>query len=79
MSCREPADDRFEEVGAGGGSPFLQISRDAIVNMTVVTEITRVGDRRYELRLPDRACAVADASRTGAALLADYLRCGRPG
>ena len=29
-----------------GGSPFLQISRDAIVNMTVVTEITRVGDRR---------------------------------
>jgi two-component system, LytTR family, response regulator LytT len=62
-----------------GGSPFLQISRDAIVNMTVVTEITRVGDRRYELRLPDRARTVAEASRTGAALLADYLRYGRPG
>jgi len=62
-----------------GGSPFLQISRDAIVNMTVVTEITRVGDRRYELRLPDRARTVAEASRTGAALLADYLRSGRPG
>jgi DNA-binding LytR/AlgR family response regulator len=62
-----------------GGSPFLQISRDAIVNMTVVTEITRVGDRRYELRLLDRARTVAEASRTGAALLADYLRSGRPG
>ncbi len=62
-----------------GGSPFLQISRDAIVNMTVVTEITRVGDRRYELRLPDRARTVAEASRTGSALLADYLRSGRPG
>jgi DNA-binding LytR/AlgR family response regulator len=62
-----------------GGSPFLQISRDAIVNMTVVTDITRVGDRRYELRLPDRARTVAESSRTGAALLADYLRSGRPG
>jgi two-component system, LytTR family, response regulator LytT len=62
-----------------GGSPFLQISRDAIVNMTVVTEITRVGDRRYELRLLDRARTVAESSRTGAALLADYLRSGRPG
>jgi two-component system, LytTR family, response regulator LytT len=62
-----------------GGSPFLQISRDAIVNMTVVTEITRVGDRRYELRLRDRARTVAESSRTGAALLADYLRSGRPG
>jgi two-component system, LytTR family, response regulator LytT len=62
-----------------GGSPFLQISRDAIVNMTVVTEITRVGDRHYELRLLDRARTVAEASRTGAALLADYLRSGRPG
>jgi two-component system, LytTR family, response regulator len=62
-----------------GGSPFLQISRDAIVNMTVVSEITRVGDRRYELRLLDRARTVAEASRTGAALLADYLRSGRPG
>jgi NADP-dependent 3-hydroxy acid dehydrogenase YdfG len=61
------------------GSPFLQISRDAIVNMTVVTEITRVGDRHYELRLPDRARTVAESSRTGAALLADYLRGGRPG
>jgi DNA-binding LytR/AlgR family response regulator len=62
-----------------GGSPFLQIARDAIVNMTVVTEITRVGDRRYELRLRDRARTVAESSRTGAALLADYLRSGRPG
>jgi DNA-binding LytR/AlgR family response regulator len=62
-----------------GGSPFLQISRDTIVNMTVVTEITRVEDRRYELRLLDRARTVAEASRTGAALLADYLRSGRPG
>jgi DNA-binding LytR/AlgR family response regulator len=62
-----------------GGPPFLQISRDAIVNMTAVTAITRVGDRRYELRLRDRAGTVAEASRTGAALLTDYLRSGRPG
>jgi two-component system response regulator LytT len=62
-----------------GGPPFLQISRDAIVNMTAVTTITRVGDRRYELRLGDRAGTVAEASRTGAALLADYLRSDRSG
>jgi DNA-binding LytR/AlgR family response regulator len=62
-----------------GGSPFLQISRDAIVNLTVVREIIRVGDRRYEVRLLDRARTVVEASRSGAALLADYLRSGRPG
>ena len=45
--------------------------------MTAVTAITRVGDRRYELRLRDSAGTVAEASRAGAALLADYLRSGQ--
>ena len=61
------------------GPHACPVSRDAIVNMTVVTEITRVGDRRYEVRLSDRARTVAESSRAGAALLADYLRYGRPG
>jgi DNA-binding LytR/AlgR family response regulator len=62
-----------------GGPPFLQVSRNAIVNMGVVTDVVRVGDRRYEVRLPDRARNVVEASRSGAALVTAYLRSGRPG
>ncbi len=61
-----------------GGPPFLRISRDAIINMGLVMEIVRVGDRRYDIRLLDRSRTVAESSRSGATLLTAYVRSGRP-
>lgn len=57
-----------------GGPPFLRVARDSVVNMGAVEEIVRAGDRSYRVRLADRARTVVEASRSGAALLADYLR-----
>ena len=62
-----------------GGTPFLRISRDAIVNMERVAEVEHPGDRHYRVQLLDRPRTTAETSRSGAALLAAYLRSGRPG
>lgn len=57
-----------------GGEPFLQISRDAIVNFDEVAEVRRLGDRHYEVVLRDEPGTRVETSRSGAALLADRLR-----
>ncbi|WP_435018254.1 LytR/AlgR family response regulator transcription factor [Tundrisphaera sp. TA3] len=57
-----------------GGEPFLQISRDAIVNFDEVAEVRRLGDRHYEVVLRDEPGTRVETSRSGAALLAERLR-----
>ncbi|WZO98653.1 response regulator transcription factor [Isosphaeraceae bacterium EP7] len=57
-----------------GAPPFLQVARDAIVNMGAVVEIVRRGDRQYRLKLADRPGTVVEASRSGAAKLAPFLK-----
>lgn len=57
-----------------GGPPFLQISRDAIVNLDEIQAVRRLGDRHYQVELRDRDRTRVEASRTGSALLAERLK-----
>lgn len=57
-----------------GTPPFVQIARDAVVNLHHVREIIHYGDRLYQVALRDRAGTVVEASRNGAARLAAHLR-----
>ncbi|SIO46294.1 two component transcriptional regulator, LytTR family [Singulisphaera sp. GP187] len=57
-----------------GGPPFLQVSRDAIVNLEAIDQVRRLGDRHYEVVLRDQPRTRVETSRTGAGLLAEKLR-----
>jgi len=57
-----------------GGDPFLQVSRDAIVNLDEVDEVRRLGDRHYEVVLRDLPRTRVETSRSGSALLTEKLR-----
>lgn len=70
-----PSHEPLSRIGQQlGGEPFLQISRDAIVNFDEVDEIRRLGDRHYEVVLRDASRTRVETSRSGAALLAERLR-----
>jgi len=60
-----------------GGTPFLQVSREAVVNMHAVENIVHYGDRLYQLHVRDRLNSVIEVSRSGAGRLAAYLKPGR--
>ena len=57
-----------------GDGSFLLLARDVIVNLHAVNEVIHYGDRLYQVRLCDRSGTVVDASRTGAARLANLLK-----
>jgi two-component system, LytTR family, response regulator LytT len=57
-----------------GGAPFQRVARDAVVNTTAVIEVARCGDRRYRLRLADRAGTAVIASRRAAAGVLSLLK-----
>lgn len=60
-----------------GGDPFLQVSRDAIVNLDAIREVRRVGDRLCEVLLRDAKGTRIEASRTGSKILTDKLKLRR--
>jgi two-component system LytT family response regulator/two-component system response regulator LytT len=60
-----------------GGAPFIQIGRNAVVNLQAVERVTHYGDRLYRVRLRDRVGTEITASRTGAARLAAVLKTKR--
>ena len=60
-----------------GGDPFIQIGRHAVVNLQAIERVTHYGDRLYRVRLRDRAGTEINASRTGAARLAAFLKTQR--
>ena len=60
-----------------GGAPFLQIARDAVVNLHAIERVTHYGDRLYRVRLRDRAGTELTASRSGAVRLAAVLKAPR--
>lgn len=53
---------------------FLQVSRDAVVNLARIAEVRRLGDRHYEVVLRDAARTTVETSRSGASLLGERLR-----
>jgi two-component system response regulator LytT len=57
---------------------FIQVSRDALVNLRAVQEIRRQGGRLYCLRLHDRAGTEIIASRSGSTRLAAALKIRPP-
>lgn len=57
-----------------GGMPFLRISRRAIVNLEAVEKIIHYGDRLYQVHLRDQNRTTIEASRSGAVLLASYIK-----
>ena len=57
-----------------GSEPFVQIGRNAVVNLQAVEQVTHYGDRLYRVRLRDRVGTEITASRTGAARLAAVLK-----
>jgi len=57
-----------------GGDPFIQIGRDAVVNLHAAEDVTHYGRRLCRVRLRDRVETVITASRTGAARLATVLK-----
>ncbi len=57
-----------------GGNPFIQIGRDAVVNLHATEQVTRYGHRLCRVRLRDRVETVITASRTGAVRLAAVLK-----
>jgi two-component system, LytTR family, response regulator LytT len=57
---------------------FIQVSRDALVNLRAVQEIRRHGGRLYCLRLHDRAGTEIIASRSGSTRLAAALKISPP-
>lgn len=63
-----------EQSARGNAPPFVLLARDALVNLHAVSEIVHYGDRLYQVRLRDRADTVVEASRSGAARLAAYLK-----
>lgn len=74
-SAAYPGHEPLTAVGRRlGGPPFLQISRDAIINLDEVDEVRRLGDRHYEVVLRDRDRTRVETSRTGAVLLVERLR-----
>ena len=74
-SAAYPSNDALTRLGLRlGGDPFLQVSRDAIVNFDEVDEVRRLGDRHYEVVLRDAPKTRVETSRSGAALLAVKLR-----
>jgi two-component system, LytTR family, response regulator LytT len=60
-----------------GGEPFLQIGRNAVVNLQAIEHVTHYGDRLYRVRLRDRVGTEITASRTGAARLAAVFKTQR--
>jgi two-component system response regulator LytT len=56
------------------GEPFVQIGRNAVINLQAVEHVTHYGDRLYRVRLRDRVGTEITASRTGAARLAAFLK-----
>ena len=60
-----------------GGEPFIQIGRQAVVNLQAIEHVTHYGDRLYRVRLRDRIGTEITASRTGAARLAAVLKTQR--
>lgn len=60
-----------------GGEPFIQIGRQAIVNLQAIEHVTHYGDRLYRVRLRDRVGTEITASRTGAARLTAVLKTQR--
>jgi two-component system, LytTR family, response regulator LytT len=60
-----------------GGDPFIQIGRNAVVNLQAIERVTHYGDRLYRVRLRGRAGTEITASRTGAARLASVLKTQR--
>ena len=60
-----------------GGDPFIQIGRHAVVNLQAIERVTHYGDRLYRVRLRDRAGTEINASRSGAARLAAFLKMQR--
>jgi DNA-binding LytR/AlgR family response regulator len=60
-----------------GGDPFIQIGRQAIVNLQAIETVTHYGDRLYRVRMRDRAGTEITASRTGAARLAAVVKAQR--
>ncbi len=74
-SAAYPSHEALSRVGLLlGGEPFLQISRDSIVNFDEVDEVRRLGDRHYEVVLRDANGTRVETSRSGAATLAERLR-----
>jgi two-component system response regulator LytT len=57
---------------------FIQVSRDALVNLRAVQEIRRHGTRLYRLRLHDRVATEIIASRSGSTRLATALKITPP-
>ena len=54
--------------------PFLRLSREAIINLQAVEDVTHYGDRLYQVRLRDRKETRLEASRSGATRLAALLK-----
>lgn len=74
-SAAYPSHEALSRVGLQlKGDPFLQISRDAIVNFDEVYEIRRLGDRHFEVVLQDSFRTRVETSRSGAAVLTEKLR-----
>jgi DNA-binding LytR/AlgR family response regulator len=57
-----------------GGEPFVQVARDAIVNMTAVAEIIHSGDRKYRLRLGTTRRMVVPVARSQAGYVSAYRK-----
>ncbi|BDI28549.1 DNA-binding response regulator [Capsulimonas corticalis] len=60
-----------------GGAPFLQVSRETLVNMQAVESVVHYGDRLYQLQLRDRSGSTVEVSRSGANRLSAYLKLRR--
>ncbi|HEY0790449.1 MAG TPA: LytTR family DNA-binding domain-containing protein [Chthoniobacterales bacterium] len=57
-----------------GGEPFLQVGRQAVVNLRAIERVIHYGDRLYRVRLRDRAGTEVAVSRSGAVRLAAVLK-----
>jgi DNA-binding LytR/AlgR family response regulator len=57
-----------------GEDPFIQLARNAVINLRAIEHITHYGDRLYQVRLCDRLGTRITASRTGAVRLAATLK-----
>lgn len=57
-----------------GGEPFLQVGRQAVVNLRAIEHVTHYGDRLYRVRLRDRTGTEITVSRSGAVRLAAVLK-----
>ena len=60
-----------------GGDPFIQIGRNAVVNLHATEQVIHYGDRLYRVRLRDRMGTEIRASRRGAVRLATVLKTQR--